>query len=182
MGWDTSPMEAFGRVHKQACQSAGQKPAIWFTLSVYWKGSSMAVNEKLAGAQFSGTGGFLGHSTKITGKLLFDGTTTIEGEVEGEVIVRGNLIIGEKATITGKITATFVLIRGKVTAEIQADKGIEIQPPGVLAGDIITQNLVIRDGGIFDGNCSMKKEQKEGKILPLLRQGSNDEMAEEASS
>ncbi len=142
----------------------------------------MAVNEKLAGAQFSGTGGFLGHSTKITGKLLFDGTTTIEGEVEGEVIVRGNLIIGEKATITGKITATFVLIRGKVTAEIQADKGIEIQPPGVLTGDIITQNLVIRDGGIFDGNCSMKKEQKEGKILPLLRQGSNDEMAEEASS
>ena len=96
--------------------------------------------------------------------------------------MRGNLIIGEKATITGKITATFVLIRGKVTAEIQADKGIEIQPPGVLAGDIITQNLVIRDGGIFDGNCSMKKEQKEGKILPLLRQGSNDEMAEEASS
>ena len=142
----------------------------------------MAVNEKLAGAQFSETGGFLGHGTKITGKLLFDGTTTIEGEVEGEVIVRGDLIIGEKATITGKITATFVLIRGKVTAEIQADKGIEIQPPGVLAGDIITQNLIIRDGGIFDGNCSMKKEQKEGKILPLLRQGSNDEMAEEASS
>ncbi len=142
----------------------------------------MAVNEKLAGAQFSETGGFLGHGTKITGKLLFDGTTTIEGEVEGEVIVRGDLIIGEKGTIAGKITATFVLIRGKVTAEIQADKGIEIQPPGVLTGDIITQNLVIRDGGIFDGNCSMKKEQKEGKILPLLRQGSNDEMAEEASS
>jgi cytoskeletal protein CcmA (bactofilin family) len=140
----------------------------------------MAINEKLAGAKFSETGGFLGRGTKVTGKLLFDGTTTIEGEVEGEVIVRGDFIVGEKATITGKITATSVLIRGKVTAEIQADKEIEIQPPGVLTGDIITQSLVIRDGAFFDGNCSMKKEQKEGKILPLLRQESNEEMAEEA--
>jgi cytoskeletal protein CcmA (bactofilin family) len=174
--------EAFGSIHKQACKPTGQKPVIWFKVSLYWKGCSVAVNEKPVGAKFSETGGFLGHGTKLTGKVLFDGTTTIEGEVEGEVIVHGDLIIGEQATITGKITANFVLIRGKVTAEIQADKGIEIKPPGVLAGDIITQNLVIRDGAIFDGNCSMKKEQKEGKVLPLLRQGSNDEMAEEVSS
>ncbi|MFQ5916660.1 MAG: polymer-forming cytoskeletal protein [Candidatus Binatia bacterium] len=142
----------------------------------------MAAKEKLAGTQFSKTAGYLGPGTKTSGKLLFEGTTTIEGEVEGEVIVSGDVIIGEQATITGKITATSVLIRGKVTAEIQAEKRIEIQPPGVLAGDIITQDLVIRDGAIFDGNCSMKREQMEGKILPLLRQGSKDEMAEEVSS
>ena len=142
----------------------------------------MAVNEKLARAQFSETGGFLGRSTKITGKLLFGGTTTIEGEIEGEVTVRGEVIIGERATIKGKITATSVVIRGKVTAEIQADKRIEIQPRGVLSGDITTQCLVIRDGAIFNGNCSMKGEQKEGKVVPLLREGSKLQAVEEDSS
>ncbi|MCZ6546762.1 MAG: polymer-forming cytoskeletal protein [Deltaproteobacteria bacterium] len=142
----------------------------------------MAVKGKMADAQFSEVGGYIGRGCKLTGKLLFEGTTTIEGEVEGEIMVRGEVIIGEQATISGKIIATSVLIRGKVTAEIQAEKGIEIQPPGILCGDITTQNLVVRDGAFFDGNCSMKRDQREGKILPLLRQEPRDEMAEEVSS
>ncbi len=142
----------------------------------------MAVKGKMADAQFSEVGGYIGRGCKLNGKLLFEGTTTIEGEVEGEIMVRGEVIIGEQATISGKIIATSVLIRGKVTAEIQAEKGIEIQPPGILCADITTQNLVVRDGAIFDGNCSMKRDQREGKILPLLRQEPRDEMAEEVSS
>ena len=142
----------------------------------------MAVKGKMADAQFSEVGGYIGRGCKLTGKFLFEGTTTIEGEVEGEIMVRGEVIIGEQATISGKIIATSVLIRGKVTAEIQAENGIEIQPPGILNGDITTQNLVVRDGAIFDGNCSMKRDQREGKILPLLRQEPRDEMAEGGSS
>lgn len=139
----------------------------------------MTVRDRLAGIRYSETGGYLGRDTKVTGKLLFQGTTTIEGEVDGEVTVNGNAIIGEQATIKGKFTATSILIRGKVTADVQADKRIEIQPPGVLSGDITTQNLVMGEGAIFEGYCSMKKEQKEGKVLPLMRQGSKGDVAEE---
>jgi len=142
----------------------------------------MAETEKLANTQLSQVGGYIGQGTKVNGKFHFEGTTTIEGEVSGEILVHGGLIVGEHATIEGKIVATTVLVRGKVSGDIQAEKRIEIQPPGVLLGDITTQNLVIGDGAIFEGNSFMKKEQKEGKVLPLTRQGTTPPQTEAQSS
>jgi cytoskeletal protein CcmA (bactofilin family) len=120
--------------------------------------------------QLSNVGAYLGPGTKINGKLLFEGTTTIEGEIDGEALVHGNVTIGERAIIKGKLSATSVLIKGKVMGDVQADK-IEIQPPAVVAGDLNTQSLIIGDGAIFDGQCNMKKE-KEGKVLPLRQEAS----------
>lgn len=141
----------------------------------------MAETSRPAAVQLSEIGAYLGPGTKANGKLLFEGTTTIEGEIEGEILVHGNVTIGEHANIKGKIVATSALIRGKVTANIQADKKIEIQPPGVVIGDVVTQSLVIGDGAILEGHCSMRKE-KEGKVFPLLRQESTGGNPEEASS
>jgi len=141
----------------------------------------MAETSRPAAVQLSEIGAYLGPGTKANGKLLFEGTTTIEGEIEGEILVHGNVTIGEHANIKGKIVATSALIRGKVTANIQADKKIEIQPPGVVIGDVVTQSLVIGDGAILEGHCSMRKE-KEGKVFPLLRQEATGGSPEEASS
>lgn len=119
--------------------------------------------------QLSEPGAYLGPRTRANGKLLFEGATTIEGEIEGEILVHGNLTIGKQASIKGKIVATSVLILGKVAANVQADKKIEIQPPGVVFGDVTTQCLVIGDGAILEGYCSMQTD-REGKVLPLHRQ------------
>jgi cytoskeletal protein CcmA (bactofilin family) len=139
----------------------------------------MANTSKLAPGQFSDIGAYLGPGTKDNGKLLFEGATTVEGEIEGEIMVHGEVTIGENATIKGKIAATSVLVRGKVMANIQADKKIEIQPPGTVMGDVVTQSLVIGDGAILEGHCSIRKE-KEAKILPLLRQEASGSKSEES--
>ena len=139
----------------------------------------MAETSRLSGARFSESGAYLGPGTKVSGKLLFEGPTTIEGTIEGEVLVHGDVTIGEQATIKGKISAASALIRGKVAADILADKKIEIQPPGVVIGDLFTQSLVIGEGAILEGHCTMRKE-KEGKVLPLLRQDIGSRKAEES--
>jgi len=142
----------------------------------------MAQTEKSGSTQLSEVGGYIGQGTKVTGKFQFEGTTTIEGEISGDISVHGNLIVGEHATIEGKVIASSVLIRGTVKGDMQVEKRIEIQPPGVLVGDITTPNLVIGDGAIFEGNSFMKKEQKEGKVLPLMRQGPTPPQTEGQSS
>jgi cytoskeletal protein CcmA (bactofilin family) len=109
-------------------------------------------------------GAYLGAGTKINGKLHFDGPATIEGEVEGEVIAQANITIGQQATVKGKISAASILVQGKVLADVQTEKKLEIQPPGSVIGDITTQSLVIGDGAILEGHISMKKE---GRVLPL---------------
>jgi cytoskeletal protein CcmA (bactofilin family) len=98
----------------------------------------------------------------------FDGPTTIDGEVEGEIIAQANITIGQQATVKGKISAAAVVIQGKVLADIQADKKIEVQPPGSIVGDVTTQSLVIGDGAVLEGHVSMKKT--EGRVLPLRQE------------
>ncbi len=131
----------------------------------------MAETSRAPGARAADSGAYLGPGSKASGRLIFEGPTTIEGEIDGEISVHGSLTIGENAVIKGRINATSVLVRGKVTADIQADKKIDLQPPAIVVGDLTTQALVIGDGAILEGHCAMKKE-KEGKVLPLLRQES----------
>jgi len=110
-------------------------------------------------------GAYLGPGTKITGKLQFDGQATIDGEVEGEIIAQAHVTVGQQATVKGKISAASILVQGKVMADVQADKKLEVQPPGSVIGDVTTQSLVIGDGAILEGHVSMKKT--EGRVLPI---------------
>jgi len=108
---------------------------------------------------------YLGPGTKINGKLQFDGQATIDGEVEGEIIAQAHVTVGQQATVKGKISAASILVQGKVMADVQADKKLEVQPPGSVIGDVTTQSLVIGDGAILEGHVSMKKT--EGRVLPI---------------
>jgi cytoskeletal protein CcmA (bactofilin family) len=110
------------------------------------------------------SGAYLGPGTKIHGKLQFDGPATIEGEIEGEIIGQASVTIGQQAILRGKISAVSVVVQGKVAADVQAEKKLEIQPPGLVVGDVNTQSLVIGDGAVFEGHVSMKKE---ARVLPL---------------
>jgi cytoskeletal protein CcmA (bactofilin family) len=107
---------------------------------------------------------YLGPGTKINGKLFFDGPTTIEGDVEGEITGQANITIGQQATVKGKIAAASLVVQGKVMADVQAEKKLDIQPPGSVVGDVTTQSLVIGDGAVLEGHVSMRKE---GRVLPL---------------
>ena len=109
-------------------------------------------------------GAYLGPGTKISGKLIFDGPTTIDGEVEGEIVAQAGITVGQQAVIKGKISASSILVQGKVMADVQAEKKLEIQPPGSVVGDVNTQSLVIGDGATLEGHISMKKE---GRVLPI---------------
>ncbi|HEU5464200.1 MAG TPA: polymer-forming cytoskeletal protein [Candidatus Binatia bacterium] len=113
-------------------------------------------------------GAYLGPGTKISGKIHFDGQATIDGEVEGEIVAQAHVTVGQQATIKGKISAASILVQGKVMADVQADKRLELQPPGSVVGDVTTQSLVIGDGAIIEGHVSMKKS--EGRVLPLRQE------------
>lgn len=113
-------------------------------------------------------GAYLGAGTKINGKLHFDGQATIDGEVEGEIVSQAHITVGQQATVKGKISAASILVQGKVLADVQAEKRLEIQPPGSVIGDVATQSLVIGDGAVLEGHVSMKKS--EGRVLPLRQE------------
>ena len=103
----------------------------------------------------SATSAFLGKGSHITGKLTFDGTARVEGQIEGEIVAQETLTIGEGAVVKARITGGTVLVHGQVTGDITARTRIELRAPSRVVGNISTPSLVIQDGAVLEGQCTM---------------------------
>src|SRR5207248_4397654 len=105
--------------------------------------------------ELGGTSAFLGKGTKIVGKLTFEGSVRIEGQVEGEITAQDTLTVGESAVVKAKITGTAVVVHGQVTGDINARNRLELRAPSKVVGNLNTPSLVIQEGAVFDGQCAM---------------------------
>ena len=99
----------------------------------------------------------LGKSTHFEGKLTFNGTVRLEGRLQGEVDGKnGTLIIGEHGVIDAAILVGTIIVSGEVKGDIHAEDRIEIHPPARVFGDITAPIIVIDEGVVFQGSCTMK--------------------------
>ena len=102
-----------------------------------------------------GTDAFLGKGTKITGKIVLEGTGRIEGHVEGEISAQDTLTIGEGATVNAKVSGTTIIVEGHVTGDINARQRLELRASARVQGNVTTASLVVQEGAILDGQCAM---------------------------
>jgi cytoskeletal protein CcmA (bactofilin family) len=98
---------------------------------------------------------FLGEGTSFKGTLTFEGTVRIDGRLEGEIFTKDTLVVGEGAQVNASIHAGVVVISGTVHGNITAERKIDIHASGRLFGNISTPSLVIEEGVVFEGSCTM---------------------------
>lgn len=103
----------------------------------------------------SASGAYLDNGSRISGKLSFDGPTKIDGQVDGEIIAKDSLTIGESAVVTAQIKAASIVVAGKVSGDITATSRIEIRPSAKVVGNLTAPVLVVHEGATFEGHCSM---------------------------
>jgi cytoskeletal protein CcmA (bactofilin family) len=119
---------------------------------------------------------YLSTVSSITGKLLFDNPTCIDGRIDGEILATTQLTIGETAEITARIEALSVLVFGTVTGDISA-KRIEIRAPAKIVGNLISPVLVVEEGSVLNCRCFMRKPpSKEQKSQERAVNGLEDSM------
>jgi cytoskeletal protein CcmA (bactofilin family) len=104
---------------------------------------------------------FLGEGTEFKGTLSFEGTVRIDGRLEGEIITKDVLIVGETAFIKAEIEVGSMINSGRIEGNIFAQRKIEILPPGRVDGHIRTPNLILAEGAKFNGTCEMVSEEAE---------------------
>lgn len=97
----------------------------------------------------------LGKGSRVEGKLTFEGSVRIDGQVEGEISAQETVIIGEGAEVTAQIHAATVVVQGRVNGDITARKRVELKAPATLVGNINTPSLIIHEGVVFEGHCAM---------------------------
>jgi cytoskeletal protein CcmA (bactofilin family) len=103
----------------------------------------------------AGTSAFLGKGSRVNGKLNFEGAVRLEGQVEGEIAAEDTLTIGEGAMLKAKINGTSVVVHGQVTGDITARSLLELHATAKVTGNISSPRLVMHEGAIFEGQCSM---------------------------
>jgi cytoskeletal protein CcmA (bactofilin family) len=120
------------------------------------------------------TGAYLDKGSKISGKLFFEGPVRIDGQVDGEISANDAVMVGESAVVTAQVRAASVVIAGKISGDIIAAKRVEIRPTAKVFGNLTTPILVVHDGALFEGHCTMNAEVKstelkdDRKVTPIV--------------
>ena len=97
----------------------------------------------------------LGQGSRVEGKLTFEGSVRIDGQVEGEISAQEMVVLGESADVAATIVANVIVVQGRVTGDLNARKRVELKAPASVAGNISTPSLVIHEGVVFEGHCAM---------------------------
>jgi cytoskeletal protein CcmA (bactofilin family) len=110
----------------------------------------------------------IGKSVVIKGELSGSEDLTIEGQVEGKIELRQNVLtIGANARIKAQVFAKAVVILGEVTGNVTASEKVDIRDNGSVDGDIASPRVAIAEGAHFRGSIDMQRagaKAGEGKV------------------
>jgi len=101
----------------------------------------------------------LGRGARVRGRIGGDGDLRVEGHVEGDVRISGQLAIEEGGAVTGDVEAAALVISGALTGDVGlAARGsvIPVIPVTIRAGAKVAGNLgnaevVLEEGASFEG-------------------------------
>lgn len=109
----------------------------------------------------------IGLNSEVEGSVMSKGSVRVDGKLHGDVVIEGNLVVGDQGFLTGNVKAKNVVVAGELNGNVLAKEKIEINKVGRLNGDIISKFIVIEDGAKFTGHCKMEKEEQK---TPLLKE------------
>ncbi len=97
---------------------------------------------------------------EFKGKILFKNSLKLKGSFEGKIETDGNLIISQEAVVSADIKAGIVSINGEISGRVNANKYVELYNKSKTNCDLITPDLFIEKGAVFNGTCIMKDKNE----------------------
>jgi cytoskeletal protein CcmA (bactofilin family) len=110
--------------------------------------------------------GFLDSGSHVHGELRFQTSFRVDGKFDGTVVSDGDLIVGDGGEVDGDLRVGQIVISGTVRGTIRAARRVHLSSSGKLFADVDTPSLIIEDGAVFEGRCSMTREGAKGAAAP----------------
>ena len=96
----------------------------------------------------------------IKGELSGSEDLTIEGQVEGKIELRQNVLtIGPNGKIKAQVFAKSVIVLGEVVGNVTASEKVDIRDNGSVDGDLVSPRVAIAEGAHFRGSIDMQRGQ-----------------------
>lgn len=97
----------------------------------------------------------LSGGTILTGNLVTGDDIRVDGTIEGNILSKGKIIVGNNGTVSGDIECHNLDLMGTVTGNISCSEIVILRSGSTLVGDISTQVIEIEPGASFTGACQM---------------------------
>jgi cytoskeletal protein CcmA (bactofilin family) len=103
----------------------------------------------------------IGEGAVLEGALFVPHDVRIEGTLKnGKLTAEGSLTVGPTGIIEADVIARGAIIAGKITGNVSVEDRVELEPSSILIGNLITRELVINEGAVFQGHCAMSEGKK----------------------
>lgn len=103
----------------------------------------------------------IGKNTTFNGNLECAGSVRIDGILNGDINVLGNVLISDEAVITGNIEALSVSLAGRVRGNIHTKEFLKLPSKAHLEGDIRVKSFIVDQGAVFHGKCEVFEDASE---------------------
>ncbi len=116
-----------------------------------WRGNSLASNQAATSV--------IDQGCELEGRLTSVGTLVMNGKFRGELVSSDTLLVGETGHVEAGVQVGIAIVSGQITGNISARERIELRSTARVFGDIVTPVLILEEGVVFDGRCTMKGEE-----------------------
>jgi len=111
-----------------------------------------------------------GSKARFKGELVSAGSVNINGEFEGRIESKGEVIISRGSKIIGDVVAANITISGRVDGNILASQSLEITRSGRVNGDIAGGKIIIEEGSTYRGRVNVNAKQAEAEIVEIVEE------------
>jgi len=102
----------------------------------------------------------IAQGTVFKGEIHSQGSFRVEGTVEGTLVTKGKVVIGETGLVNGTVECEYADVEGKFTGNMKVNSMLTLKSKAHIEGDIVTEKLALEPGAIFNATCTMKGVKK----------------------
>jgi cytoskeletal protein CcmA (bactofilin family) len=92
----------------------------------------------------------------VSGDIDTSGSLRIDGKLHGTIRRADTVVLGVGATMVGDVHAREVIVGGALTGNIHATERVELQPTAIVTGDLVTQVVLVQEGGVVNDRVEMQ--------------------------
>ena len=106
----------------------------------------------------------VGRLATLRGELTGDGDVQIDGTLDGSVSVPGaRITVGPEATVKAQLSATDIIVYGRVEGELRATSRAELRSSANLTGNVFAARLAIEGEATMVGQVDLTPPAEPGE-------------------
>ena len=93
----------------------------------------------------------IGRGVRIRGRVQGEGDLTIEGYVDGDVAVSGELTVDAHGLVAANVSARVIVVRGAVRGNLTGEEVVRLEEGARVVGDLHAPRIGIAKGALVRG-------------------------------